>query len=156
GVYVYLLDQYLAFAGTRGMSPVVQDLAIELAVTVVSYRHASNAMMNLFDYPVISHELLRQQLLNAEAVQVESSPLHEVVVYLEVDGLYTKSQESGKKGREIKLASVHQGWKMNGKRASLKEKRHFIHEGQLPFWEEFEQYLMDTYEYDPTKHHLVI
>src|SRR5699024_7153145 len=49
-----------------------------------------------------------------------------------------------------------QGWKMNGKRASLKEKRHFIHEGQLPFWEEFEQYLMDTYEYDPTKHHLVI
>src|SRR5699024_12744254 len=38
----------------------------------------------------------------------------------------------------------------------LKEKRHFIHKGQLPFWEEFEQYLMDTYEYDPTKHHLVI
>src|SRR5699024_11459052 len=51
---------------------------------------------------------------------------------------------------------VHQGWKMNGKRASLKETRHFIHKGQLPFWEEFEQYLMDTYEYEPTKHHLVI
>src|SRR5699024_2310322 len=25
-----------------------------------------------------------------------------------------------------------------------------------PFWEDFEQYLMTTYEYDPTKHHLVI
>src|SRR5699024_9343542 len=34
--------------------------------------------------------------------------------------------------------------------------RHFIHEGQLPFWEECEQYLLATYEYDPTKHHLVI
>src|SRR5699024_3420507 len=84
-----------------------------------------------------------------------SSDLQDVV-FVEVDGLYTKSQETGKKGREIKIASEHQGWKMNGKRASLKEKRHFIHKGQLPFWEEFEQYLMDTYEYDPTKHHLVI
>src|SRR5699024_5480639 len=37
GKYVYLLDQYLAFDGTKGMSPVVQDLAIELAVTGVSY-----------------------------------------------------------------------------------------------------------------------
>src|SRR5690625_3871921 len=36
GKYVCLLDQYLAFDGTKGMSPVVQDLAIELAVTGVS------------------------------------------------------------------------------------------------------------------------
>src|SRR5699024_11552225 len=47
GKYVYLLDQYLAFDGTKGMSPVVQDLAIELAVTGVSYRQASNAMEKL-------------------------------------------------------------------------------------------------------------
>src|SRR5699024_12339134 len=47
-------------------------------------------------------------------------------------------------------------WEMNGNRARLKEKRHFIHEGRLPFWEEFEHYLMETYEYDPTMHHLVI
>src|SRR5699024_6468148 len=64
--YVYLLDQYLAFDGTKGMSPVVQDLAIELAVTGVSYRQASNAMEKLLGYPVISHEGIRQQLLNTE------------------------------------------------------------------------------------------
>ena len=75
---------------------------------------------------------------------------------MEVDGLYTKSQEEGKKGREIKIASVHQGWEMNGNRAKLKEKRHFIYEGKLPFWEEFEQYLIATYDYEPTEHHLVI
>src|SRR5690625_7658997 len=78
--------------------------------------------------------------------------LEQDVVFVEVDGIYTKSQGKKKKGREIKIASVHQGWEMNGKRAKLIEKRHFIHQGKLPFWEEFEQYLMQTYEYDPTKH----
>ncbi|API91715.1 MULTISPECIES: UPF0236 family transposase-like protein [unclassified Virgibacillus] len=53
GKYVYLLDQYLAFDGTKGMSPVVQDLAIELAVTGVSYRQAGKAMEKLLGYPVI-------------------------------------------------------------------------------------------------------
>src|SRR5690625_5258324 len=47
GKYVYLLDQYLAFDGSKGMSPVVQDLAIELAVTGVSYRQASESMERL-------------------------------------------------------------------------------------------------------------
>lgn len=156
GKYVYLLDQYLAFDGSKGMSPVVQDLAIELAVTGVSYRQASQAMEKLLGYSVISHEGIRQQLLNTEVVPEESVPLDQDVVFVEVDGLYTKSQEKGKKGREIKIASVHQGWDMNGQRASLLEKRHFIHQEKLPFWEEFEQYLMSTYEYDPTRHHLVI
>src|SRR5699024_12543820 len=60
-------------------SPVVQDLAIELAVTGVSYRQASNAMEKLLGYPVISHEGIRQQLLNTEVVPEESVPLHQDV-----------------------------------------------------------------------------
>ena len=156
GKHVYLLDQYLAFDGTKGMSPVVQDLAIELAVTGVSYRQASKAIEKLLGYSVISHEGIRQQLLNTEVVPEKALPLEKDVLFVEVDGLYTKSQEKKKKGRELKIASVHQGWEMNGKRAKLKAKRHFIHEGNAPFWEAFEQYLMDTYAYDPTHHHLVI
>lgn len=156
GKYVYLLDQYLAFDGTKGMSPVVQDLAIELAVTGVSYRQAGKAMEKLLGYPVISHEGISQQLLNTEVIPEESVPLEQEVLFVEVDGLYTKSQKKGRKGREVKIASIHQGWERNGKRAKLVEKRHFIHEGNLPFWEEFEQYLMTTYHYEPTKHHLVI
>jgi hypothetical protein len=156
GKYVCLLDQYLSFDGTKGMSPVVQDLAIELAVTGVSYRQAGKAIEKLLGYPVISHEGIRQQLLNTEVVPEEGVPLEQDVLFVEVDGLYTKSQEKGKKGREVKIASTHQGWEMNGKRAKLIEKRHYIHEGNLPFWEEFEQYLMTAYEYDPTRHHLVV
>src|SRR5690625_2451622 len=156
GKYVYLLDQYLAFDGTKGMSPVVQDLGIELAVTGVSYRQASQAMEKLLGYPVISHEGIRQQLLNTRVIPKEAVPIEQDVLFVEVDGLYTKSQEKRRRGREIKIASLHQGWEMNGKRAKLIEKRHFTHQGKLPFWEEFEQYLMATYEYDPRKHHLVI
>src|SRR5690625_5872708 len=91
------------------MSPVVQDLAIELAVTGVSYRQASESMERLLGYPVISHEAIRQQLLNTEVVPKKSAPLEQDVVFVEVDGLYTKSQGKKKKGREIKIASVHQG-----------------------------------------------
>lgn len=154
--YVSLLDQYLSFDGSKGMSPIVQDMAIELAVTGVSYRQASDALETLLGYSVVSHEGIRQQVLQTEIVPKEPSPLGQDVLFVEVDGLYTKSQEKGRKGREIKIASVHHGWKMNGKRAKLIGKRHFIHQGKQPFWEEFEQFLMDTYEYDATKHHLVI
>jgi hypothetical protein len=47
GEYVFLLDQYLSFDGTKGMSPVVQELAMELAVTGVSYRQAGQALEKL-------------------------------------------------------------------------------------------------------------
>lgn len=156
GDYVYLLDQYLKFDGGKGMSPVVQELGIELAVTGPSYRHAENALEKLLGYPVISHEGIRQQLINTEVLPREKETIKQDVLFVEVDGLYTKSQEKGKKSKELKIASTHQGWEMNGKRASLIDKRHFIHQGKLPFWEEFEQYLMDTYHYDPTQHQLVI
>src|SRR5699024_4869344 len=66
--YVNLLDQYLAIHCTIRMSPVVQDLAIHLAVTGLSYRQSSNAMEKLLRYHVIRHEGIRQQVLNTEVV----------------------------------------------------------------------------------------
>src|SRR5690625_984625 len=156
GKYVSLLDQHLAFDGGQMMSPVVQDLAIELAVSGVSYRQASDALEKLLGYPVISHEGIRQQVLNTEVIPKEKQKIDSEVLFVEVDGLYTKSQEKGRRGRELKISAIHQGWEMNGKRAKLIEKQHFIHTGKLPFWEEFEHFLMDSFEYDPTYHHLVI
>jgi len=156
GKYVSLLDQHLAFDGGQMMSPVVQDLAIELAVSGVSYRQASDALEKLLGYPVISHEGIRQQVLNTEVIPKEKQVVNSEVLFVEVDGLYTKSQEKGRSGRELKISAVHQGWEVNGKRAKLKGKQHFSHTGKLPFWEEFEYYLMDTFEYNPTHHHLVI
>src|SRR5690625_3832440 len=71
GKYVSLLDQHLAFDGRQMISPVVQDLAIELAVSGVSYRQASDALEKLLGYPVISHEGIRQQVLNTEVIPKE-------------------------------------------------------------------------------------
>src|SRR5699024_12612584 len=47
GKYVYLLAQYLAFDGTERVSPVVEDLAIGLAVRSVSDRQAGKAIEQL-------------------------------------------------------------------------------------------------------------
>lgn len=87
GKYVFLLDQYLNYDGALEISPVIQDLAIELAVTGVSYRQAAYAMEKLLGYPVISHEGIRQQLLNTEVVPKEKQPLESDVLFVEVDGL---------------------------------------------------------------------
>ncbi|PLR80590.1 MULTISPECIES: ISLre2 family transposase [Bacillus] len=156
GEYVYLLDRYLEFEGAGGFSPLIEEAAIELAVTGPSYRKAANTLETLLGYRVISHEAIRQHLLKVTSIPKERQPIHRPVLFVEVDGLYVKRQEKGKRGKEEKIAAVHQGWEINGKRVALKDKRHFVHRGKEPFWEAFEDFLIDTFEYDPAVHRLVI
>lgn len=156
GEYVYLLDRYLQFEGVKGFSPLVEEAAIELAVTGPSYRQAANTLETLLGYRVISHETIRQHLLDVEMIRKEPQSLRQPVLFVEVDGLYLKRQEKGIRGREEKIAAVHQGWEINGKRVKLKEKRHYVHRGKVPFWEGFETFLIETYDYDPTVHRLII
>ncbi|MCM3365137.1 UPF0236 family transposase-like protein, partial [Niallia sp. MER TA 168] len=70
------------------------------------------------------------------------------VLFVEVDGLYVKSQEKKKSGWEFKFAAVHEGWKEKGKRVRLINKSHFLYEGKEPFWEAFETFLQNHYAYD--------
>lgn len=156
GEYVYLLDRHLSFEGATSFSPLIEEAAIELAITSPSYRKAANTLETLLGYRVMSHEAIRQHLLNIMTIPKEREPLHRPVLFVEVDGLYIKRQEKGKRGREEKFAAVHQGWEINGKRVSLKDKRHFTHREKEPFWEAFEEFLIENFEYDPTFHKLVI
>lgn len=156
GKYVYLLDRYLDYQGERHFSPLVEAAAIDLAVKGPSYRKASEALETLLGYPVMSHEAIRQLLMEVSSVPASRLSVPRPVLFVEVDGLYVKRQGKKKKGKEEKIAAVHQGWETNGKRVRLKNKRHFIHDGKQPFWEAFEDFLVDTYEYDPTIHKLVI
>ena len=156
GKYIYLLDQYLQFDGAKGLSPLVQEMAMELAVEGPSYRHASSTLEKLLGYSVISHEAIRQHLLQTEVMPSPSITPIRRVLFVEVDGLYVKRQKGRTRGREEKIAAVHEGWIVNGKRTSLVAKRHYIHRGKTSFWEGFEQYLIDTYEYNPAVHFLVI
>lgn len=129
---------------------------MELAVSGRSYRHASSSLEQLLGYRVISHEAIRQRILEAEVSFKKEMKQECRLLFIEVDGLYIKHQREKKRGREEKIASVHEGWKRIGKRVSLVNKRHFVHKGEAPFWEEFEQFLFDNYQYDPTYHILII
>ncbi len=156
GEYVFLLDHYLDFEGAGTFSPLIEEAALELAITGSSYRKAAQTLETLLGYRVISHEAIRQHLLQIASIPKERQPVHRPVLFVEVDGLYVKRQGKGKKGKEEKIAAVHQGWEISGKRVSLKNKRHFIHRGKQPFWEAFEDFLIENFEYDPTVHKLVI
>lgn len=154
--YVCLLDRYLGFDGGGSFSPLIEEAAIELAVSGPSYRKAADMLEALLGYRVISHEAIRQHMLLIASLPKEREPIHRPVLFVEVDGLYVKHQGKRKRGREEKFAAVHQGWEINGKRVSLQNKRHFIHRGKQPFWEAFEDFLMEDFDYDPTVHKLVI
>ena len=68
GEYVCLLDRYLEFEGTGTFSPLVEEAAIELAINGPSYRKAAQTLQTLLGYRVISHETIRQHLLQAECI----------------------------------------------------------------------------------------
>lgn len=156
GDYVYLLDSYLNLAKAPHLSPMMEEAALELAIQGPSYRKAAQALETFLGYRGISHETIRQHLLEISALPKAREPVHRPVLFVEVDGLYVKHQEKGKRGKEEKIAAVHQGWEVNGKRVRLKDKRHFVYRGGKPFWEAFEDFLIDHYAYDPTVHKLVI
>lgn len=156
GEYVYLLDRYLEFEGGGALSPMVEEAALELAISGPSYRKAADMLETLLGYRVISHETIRQHLLQISTISKERQPVNGSVLFVEVDGLYIKRQRKGKKGKEEKIAAIHQGWEINGKRVSLKNKRHFVYRTNQPFWEAFEDFLIENFEYDPMVHKLVI
>src|SRR5690625_4865856 len=82
GKYLSLLDRHLDIDGGQMMSPAAQDLAIELAVTGVSYRQAPDALEKLLGYPVISHEGIRQQVLQTNVVPKEKQFISGDVILL--------------------------------------------------------------------------
>ena len=43
---MFLLDQHLKFEGAKSLSPLVQEMALELAVEGQSYRSASHTLEN--------------------------------------------------------------------------------------------------------------
>ena len=156
GGYVYLLDQYLKFDGAKDASPLVEDLALELAVTGTAYRKAESTIKQFLGYHVMSHETIRQRLLETEVTFKKEMNARNRVLFVEVDGLYIKRQGERRKGKETKIAAIHEGWKKNGKRTTLINKRHYVHQEDQPFWEGFEQFLFENYGYDPTYHILII
>ncbi|WP_374723778.1 UPF0236 family transposase-like protein [Calidifontibacillus erzurumensis] len=96
GEYVYLLDRYLEFEGGGSLSPMVEETALEMAISGPSYRKAADMLETLLGYRVISHETIRQHLLQISTIPKDRQPVDGSVLFVEVDGLYIKRQGKGK------------------------------------------------------------
>ena len=152
GTYVYLLDQALAFDGQTGISPHLEEWAVELATAGPSYHESARQIKELLGYQAISHETIRQRLIarseQAASVATEAKKPAKVL-FVEVDGLYTKLQRSRRRVKENKIAIIHEGWERLGKRIQLKNKTHYLHTGSgSTFWEGFGDFLIEHYDVD--------
>jgi hypothetical protein len=145
GVYTCLLDHFLGFDGAKGISPLLEKTAIELAVTGPSYRQAAKALEKMVGFAVMSHETIRQLVLQATVDRHRPMEMERQVLFVEADGLYVKRLRSRGRGKEEKILAVHQGWKVNGKHISLVGKRHYVHETKEPVWEGLETFLIEEY-----------
>mgnify|MGYP001210681237 CR=1 len=87
--YTFLLASFLAFDGVQSISPCLEDTAVEWAVECSSYRKAAQTLRRLVGYAVLSHEAIRQLVLNAERKRhrpVEAR--YGRVLFIEADGLF--------------------------------------------------------------------
>lgn len=149
GKHVYLLDRLLQFEGRGKVSPHLEETAIAFASQGPSYRDSAKRLEQLLGYNVLSHQAIREKLLEKaeqETRAVKRRPAR--VLFVEVDGLYTKLQRSKKHGMENAIAVVHEGWEKSGKRVRLKNKQHYLHTAGGNFWEGFGDFLAERYEID--------
>jgi hypothetical protein len=150
GKHVFLLDQMLQYEGRDKLSPYLEELAIQFASQGPSYRDSVQRLKALLGYPVLSHEAIRDKLIaqaeRPEPAHHERRPVR--VLFVEVDGLYTKLQRDRRRGMENRMAVVHEGWENEGGRIRLKAKRHYLHTGDGDFWEGFGDFLVQHYDLD--------
>lgn len=149
GKHVYLLDQLLQFEGRGKVSPHLEETAIAFASQGPSYRDSAKRLEQLLGYNVLSHQAIREKLMERAQQPMPAVKRRAArVLFVEVDGLYTKLQRSKKRGMENAIAVVHEGWEKNGKRVQLKNKQHYLHTSGGNFWEGFGDFLVERYEID--------
>ena len=157
GNYTFLLDAELGFDGAQSISPCLEETAVELAVECSSYRKAARTLESIVGYAVMSHEAIRQLVLEAPvSLHRPVSQRHGRVLFVEADGLFISRQGKGKRAKEEKILAVHEGWKRNGSQLEFVNRRHYLHEGEGDVWERFEEWLMKEYAYDPCRDLLII
>lgn len=122
--WVYLLDEALGLESEKTIGPGLLQLAVTWATKGPSYRDARDRLTDLFGSQILSHEAIRQALLEVgascerdlqnEIIQKEGRKEAEAL-FIEVDGFGARVQKNKKKGRrnqrhEAKMAVIHEGW----------------------------------------------
>ncbi len=116
--WVFLLDRALGLDIREQISPGLKELVVLWATKGPSYRDVRDRLKDLFGHQVLSHEKIRQTLLQAsdtlEDIEREVTPKKRVdTLFIEADGFWTGVQHKGRRSRrkrETHLAVVHEGW----------------------------------------------
>ena len=118
--WVYLLDEALALEQNKTIGPGLLHLAITWATEGPSYRDARDRLTDLYGAQVLSHEAIRQALLEV-GLATEQEQENKIIkkegkrkvpaLFIEVDGFNARIQQNKKHRREVKMAVIHEGWK---------------------------------------------
>lgn len=117
--WVFLLDRTLGFEGRERVSLGLKELVVLWATKGPSYRDVQDRLKDLFGYQVLSHEKIRQILIQASdalknAFREEPAVKRHVdILFIEADGFWTGVQQKGRKSRrkrETHMIVVHEGW----------------------------------------------
>lgn len=122
--WVYLLDEALELEPEKTIGPGLLQLAVTWATKGPSYRDARDRLIDLYGAQVLSHEAIRQALLEvaASCERVQQNRIARDVgkreveaLFIEVDGFGARFQKNKKHGRrnqrhEVKMAVIHEGW----------------------------------------------
>lgn len=116
--WVYLLDQALGFDTRETVSTCLKELVVLWGTKGPSYRDVRDRLKDLYGYQVISHEKIRQVLIQSSGALKNSfneEPVKRRVdtLFIEADGFWTGVQRKGRKTsrkRETHLVVVHEGW----------------------------------------------
>lgn len=134
--WVYLLDEALEIEEGKTIGPGLLKLGVTWATKGPSYRDARDRLTDVYGSQVLSHEAIRQALLEVgaacdrelenEIITVEGQRRVKTL-FIEVDGFGAYIQKNEKLGRkngrrEAKMAVIHEGWapRSNGKEPDYK------------------------------------
>ncbi|WP_353947926.1 ISLre2 family transposase [Sporolactobacillus sp. Y61] len=153
--HVFLLDRFLSFAGPKHFSPAFEQWTLEEAVESASYRKAAAQIEKFLGYRAISHETIRQQVLETKILPPETQLPAPKVLFLETDGLFTSRQRpkgatKPRAAKEAKMVCVHSGWKSHSHsgESRLIQPRIYYHKGNKDFWEGVQDFLEQNYDLD--------
>lgn len=122
--WVYLLDEVLGLEAEKTIGPGLLQLAVIWATKGPSYRDSRDRLTDIFGAQVLSHEAIRQALLEVAAsceraeqnsIVTDDGKREVTALFIEVDGFGARFQTNKKNKRnnhrrEAKMAVIHEGW----------------------------------------------
>lgn len=163
--WVHLLDETLGLEAEKSIGPGLLSLAVEWATKGPSYRDARDRIEDLYGFPLISHEGIRQNLLKVAAVSQRDAENKIItgegsrvvdIIFIEVDGFYShmqkqKQTKKQKRNKETKMAVIHEGWapRTNSKKSDYKlvnKQSVTSTENAEEFWENVRGHLNANYK----------